>query len=123
MKIWLDDYRDPKTFGLVDLGRITHVQLVLNKHGRDNWTWVKTIDEAKPLLIAGDVEVLSCDNSLQDKFGLEGYMLLNWLEEQAYTNDVFPVPQYIYAHTDDSNKRDEMNACIASIYRAVSKRK
>lgn len=83
IKLWLDDVRDPV------------------KYGAYGYTWVKTVDEAKPLLETGRVITASLDHDLgacescmeqwRDKdyavsmpncehFGT-GYTLVTWMEE------------------------------------------
>ena len=119
MKIWLDDLRDPETFG-TGLTMANRALRVLKKHGRDGWTWVKTVEDAQALLGVDGVEVLSCDNDLG--VGLtEGYKLLDWLEEQAMTQPDFLIPNYVYVHSDDMAKVDSMQVTINNIYNAKAK--
>ena len=59
MRLWLDDLRTPPD---------------------DTWTWVKTIEEAIPLLRAGEVEEASLDNDLGEHIP-EGRKLVLWMAE------------------------------------------
>lgn len=114
MKLWLDDLRDPLIFG-EHFPTPNRAVKVLNKHGRDGWTWVKNIEEAQIILEKGGVVVLSCDNDLGE--GLcEGYKLLDWLEEKAFNYPDFPIPQYIYVHSDDMAKLGSMQQTIDNIF-------
>lgn len=67
MKIWLDDERTPPDEG---------------------WAWLRTIEDAKPLLLDGVVETASLDNDLGD--GLEeGRRLVLWMAE----HDTWPTAE------------------------------
>lgn len=88
---------------------------ILLNYGRNGWTWVKTVAEAKEVLNQGDVLVLSCDNDLGTKE--EGYMLLNWLEEKAFTEPDFPIPKYIYVHSHNIDRIVPMQQTINNIKR------
>lgn len=111
MKIWLDDCRDPLTH---NPGRTDRAMKVLLKHGREDWTWVKSVDKAKELIAQGNINVLSCDNSLGTGV-VEGWTLLDWLEEKAFTDKDFPIPEYIYVHSSDTNRVVSMLMAIANI--------
>lgn len=87
ISLWLDDVRDPAHFG------------------RIGWTWVKTVDEAKALLMTGHVRRASLDHDLGacpdclqawkdstlwadampncEHFGT-GYTLVCWMEETGH---------------------------------------
>ena len=120
MKLWLDDLRDPLTFGAGFVVPNRAVR-VLMKHGRDGWIWVKTVPEAKAILEKGGIDVLSCDNDLGS--GLqEGYQLLDWLEEKAFEGS-FPIPEHIYVHSDDMAKLEPMQQTIHNIRRFQERHK
>jgi len=119
IKVWMDDYRDPKTYDGDWERPYDRASKVLWKYGRD-WVWVKTVEEAKEVLAKGNIEVLSCDNSLGMGFA-EGYTLLDWLEEKAATNPVFPIPTHLYVHSSDSNRVSSMQATITNIQRFQKK--
>ncbi len=115
MKVWLDDLRDPMIFG-ENFDVPNRAVKVLMKHGRTGWDWVKTVEDAQLLLENGNVDVLSCDNDLGA--GLtEGYKLLDWLEEKAFTESNFQIPKYIYVHSDDVAKLNAMQQAIVNIKR------
>lgn len=63
--LWLDDLRKPPD---------------------DDWTWVKTVDDAIVLMEAGDVTVASLDNDLGEGVR-EGRTLVYWMAE----NDRWPL--------------------------------
>lgn len=115
VKLWLDDERDPRTYAGKDLAGS-----VLHRYGTD-WTWVKDIEDAKPVLAAGGVDVLSCDNDLGTGH-TEGWRLLEWLEREVASDPDFPVPHRIHAHTSNPVARDKMAATIESIGRLASRK-
>ncbi len=117
-KVWLDDERDPMIYGegFAIPDRATKILL---KYGRDGWTWVKTVADGKAALANGGVSVLSCDNDLGTKE--EGYMLLNWLEEKAFTEPGFPIPKYIYVHSHNIDRIAPMQQTIDNIKRIEEK--
>ena len=121
MKLWLDDLRDPVTFGENFTVPNRAVRVLMN-HGRGGWTWVYTVEAAQAALQEGSVEVLSCDNDLGS--GLtEGYKLLDWLEEKAFTDPDFPIPKHIYVHSDDMAKVGAMQQAIINIKRFEERNK
>ena len=72
MRLWLDDERDPA------------VWCALEESGAEkDMVWVKTVEEAKELLMTGDVTFISLDNDLGFN-QKEGSILSSWIEEQAY---------------------------------------
>ncbi len=118
MNVWLDDTRNPLTYG-EGFNVADKATSILQKYGRDVWTWVKTVQEAKAILKKGGVSILSCDNDLGA--GLEeGYTLLNWLEEKAATDPNFPIPDHIYAHTHNIDRQGPMQRAIENIKRFKS---
>ncbi|HET7478362.1 MAG TPA: cyclic-phosphate processing receiver domain-containing protein [Rubrobacteraceae bacterium] len=63
MRMWLDDLRPPPR----------------------GWVWVRTVEEAIPLLAAGDVVEASMDHDLGEGVE-EGYALVLWMAE----HDIWP---------------------------------
>lgn len=116
MKLWLDDIRPAP----------------------DGWHWVKTVDEAKAMLIRGGVEHASLDHDLGacsdclngrtpeqwleetnftamphcDHFGT-GYTLVCWMEE----NDIWP-PYKPAVHSRNPAGAAKMRAAIERKYSA-----
>jgi len=77
MKLWLDDERDPEN---------QDWWMEFPQLSRGGWTWVKTVPEAKDLILQGGITFISFDNDL----GLpeEGRHLANWIEEKAYFKEI-----------------------------------
>ena len=114
INLWLDDERDPMTYG--ESFRVAdNATKILLKFGRNSWTWVKTVPEAQAILEKGNVAVLSCDNDLGVK--IEGFQLLNWLEEKAATEPDFPIPEHIFVHSHNVDRIAPMQQAIDSIKR------
>lgn len=118
MKLWLDDERDPMTYG-ENFNVLDQATKILLLYGRAGWTWVKTVEDAKKVIENGNVSVLSCDNDLGTK--QEGYQLLNWLEEKAATEPNFPIPEHIYVHSHNVDRVGPMQQAINSIKRFRNK--
>jgi len=59
MRLWLDDVRP----------------------GPEGWVWAKTLEEAKELLLTGQVEEASLDHDLGDGEN-DGSALVRWMAEQ-----------------------------------------
>lgn len=98
MRVFLDDKRD------TPLG----------------WARTYTVDETIQLLKTRKVLELSLDNDLGEGIP-EGYKVLNWLEEQVFNDDTFPVPT-MAVHSSNASRVEDMNRAITSIYRMESKR-
>lgn len=113
MKLWLDDLRNPLTYGEGFLAH-TRASDILNQYGREGWLWVKTIEEAKPVLLREHISVLSCDNDLGHEIP-EGHLLLNWLEEQVFYDPHFDVPDNIHFHSANDGRRAEAEQAIVNI--------
>lgn len=94
MKIWLDDLRTPPS---------------------EEWTWCKNTTEVKALLSLSnsrwDVEILSLDNDHgEDK--IEGYRVLDWLEEKKFFVPGFVFPHKIRIHSANPVARRRMEQII-----------
>lgn len=113
MKLWLDDLRDPLIYG-ERFTNTTRALDVLNAYGRDGWIWVKTVEDAKQVILREHISVLSCDNDLGEDIP-EGHFLLNWLEEQAFLDPHFDVPDNIYFHSDNEACHEAAAYAIANI--------
>jgi hypothetical protein len=111
--VFLDDVRDPITYG-ESFKVKDRAAKILEMYGRNNWIWVKTIEAAKPILERGGVDTLSCDNDLGDGIK-EGHELLNWLEEKAFTDPNFPIPDHIYVHSHNIDRIAPMQITIDRI--------
>lgn len=115
MKLWLDDLRNPLTYG-EGFEFATRALDVLTEYGREGWIWVQTVEEAKQLLLRESFSVLSCDNDLGEDIQ-EGYTLLNWLEEQAFADPHFAIPDTIYFHSANDARRPGAEQAIININR------
>lgn len=97
MRLWLDDIRRPLD---------------------DTWTWVKTVDEARDILMSEDVEIASFDSDLgawerpdgvcgYDPNEPEGWELVEWLTVLTRTGEADLWPGELRVHTANpvSSKR------------------
>lgn len=76
-----------------------------------------TVEETIEELIKnkGNVNFLSLDNDLGEGL-LEGYKVLDWLEEEFYVNN-FPLPNNIFVHSANSAAMIRMNSVINKLYK------
>jgi len=72
MKLWLDDERNP-----------------IN-HGKPDWVWVKTFNEAIKQLKTNLVTDISFDHDLGE--GKSGYDVAKWIEKEFMLNEEYPLP-------------------------------
>jgi len=93
MKVFLDDIRETPT----------------------GWHRTFTVAETITCLESRQVTHLSVDNDLGEGL-VEGYEVLNWLEEAIYTDKTFPIP-VIIVHSDNSSRMLCMKKAIGSITR------
>lgn len=94
-KVYLDDERTPPA----------------------GWILVKTPKEAIKLLKKGDVDIISLDHDLGDDKNIgTGYDVINWIEEQVFTDKKFRTPQ-IKIHTANPSARTKMELALKSIMR------
>jgi len=115
MKLWLDDERNPMTYGLnFTVSARTRALDVLYQYGRDGWIWVETVEQAKQIILREHISVLSCDNDLGDNIP-EGHTLLNWLEEQAFLDPHFDIPDNIHFHSANDARRESAEQAIVNI--------
>lgn len=93
LKVWLDDIREaPK-----------------------GWTRTYTVDETIEQLKTKQVQKLSLDNDLGIE-RLQGFKVLDWLEEQVYIDQFFPIPT-IFVHSSNAARQEHMSRAIESIHR------
>jgi len=93
LKVWLDDLREaPK-----------------------GWTRTYTVDETIEHLKTKQVQKLSLDNDLGIE-RLQGFKVLDWLEEQVYLDRFFPIPT-IFVHSSNASRQEHMSRAIESIHR------
>ena len=62
-----------------------------------------------------EIDVLSLDNDLGDGEA-EGYTILDWMEEQFFEDESFPLPKKIVVHSDNAAARERMETVIARLY-------
>ena len=83
----------------------------------NGWIRVKTPSEVIKLLKKKDVSHLSLDHDLGDDKNIgTGYDVLNWIEEQVFTNKNFKCPE-ITIHTANPSARRKMELALRSIKR------
>lgn len=107
IKLWLDDERDPA------------------QHLKDpeNWTWAKNADDAIKHLSNGSVDEISLDHDLgEPKDTNNGYRVINWIEEQVYTNPSYTPPTTIRIHTQNVSGKGNMQRALDSIQRKMQER-
>lgn len=76
------------------------------------WVRTYTVVETLALLETRQVQVLSLDNDLGDLDPkTEGYNVLDRLEEWAYFDHSFPIPE-IMVHSSNAARKDYMNRVI-----------
>lgn len=79
------------------------------------WTWVKTVERAKMYLDSGlEVTTLSVDNDLGEGL-LEGFTLLDWLEEKVYTDPEYSPPRIISVHSMNAARLRSMQVVAQRI--------
>lgn len=93
MRIYMDDARD-------------------TPHG---WTRTYTVEETLTMLESRMVTFLSLDNDLGEGQP-EGYKVLDWLEEQVYTDPSFPIPT-VTIHSSNASRVEYMQRALRSIER------
>lgn len=103
MKVWLDDERDP-----------TCPEIIKRFGSSPDMVWVKSAEEAIELLKTGEVTCISLDNDLGHNM-TEGYKVAQWLEEQAYNNNIKPLE--VFAHTMNPVRNREIQVCILNMRR------
>lgn len=103
MNLWLDDIRDPSSFGCI------------------GYTWVKTAQEAIAMLETGEVSKASLDHDLSVEATLgrwekevTGYDVILWLEE----NPSFWPAHGITVHSSNPVGRQRMQVVIDHHYNA-----
>ncbi len=81
----------------------------------ETWTRTYTVAETIELLETGQVEYLSLDNDLGEN-QLEGFRVLDWLEEQVYLHQTMLIP-IITIHSANPVRVAHMQQVIRSIER------
>ena len=80
------------------------------------YTVRETIALIKELQAEGDViDVLSLDNDLGEGES-EGYKVLDWLEEEFFTDGSFVLPNRIVVHSSNPSARMRMEMVIDRLY-------
>lgn len=74
-----------------------------------------TVEETINLLKENRVNILSLDNDLGLN-ELEGRKVMDWIEEQFYTNSNFQLPQRIIVHSANASARVYMEKIIKKLY-------
>ena len=79
----------------------------------DGWTRTYTVEETIDALITGKVTHLSLDNDLGEGL-LEGYKVLDYLEELVHYNPEFPIPD-ITIHSSNGVRVKYMQTIIEKL--------
>ncbi len=79
------------------------------------WERTYTVEETIIALESRMVTHLSLDNDLGEGLA-EGYKVLDWLEEQVYTDLTFPIPE-ITIHSSNASRVEYMQRALRSIER------
>jgi len=103
MKIWLDDNFSPPD---------------------ETWVWydnaLNLIEALKSKCLP--ISTLSLDHDLGDEREVgNGYMVMEWLENETWTNDDY-LPPNISIHTANPVAKQKMNAALSSIKKALDTR-
>jgi len=79
--------------------------------------WVRTyrVQETIQVLMTRAVTHLSLDNDLGEG-QMEGYKVLDWLEETVYNDSTFPLPE-ITIHSSNASRVEHMKRALQSIER------
>ncbi len=90
--------------------------------GKD-WITARTYEDAMELLLSRSWSEVAFDHDLGDADETKtGYQLIKWIEEQAWTNDAFVIPEKITVHSDNGPGIKNINLAITSIDRAREKK-
>lgn len=81
----------------------------------EGWHRTYTVKETIECLKTRQVEELSLDNDLGEG-QQEGFVCLDWLEEQVYTDLTFPIPE-ITIHSSNASRVEYMQRALRSIER------
>ena len=89
----------------------------------EGWTRAYTPEQAIAYLDTGLVDTISLDHDL----GLEpeernGYMVASYLEEKAYTDPDYKIPETLLVHSANPAGVANIQKAFASIKRALSRR-
>jgi hypothetical protein len=76
----------------------------------DGWFRTFTVEETIEKLKTRQVKFLSLDNDLGDGL-LEGFRVLDWLDEKLYNDPTFPVPE-MTVHSSNAARAQSMRQVI-----------
>lgn len=93
MKVFLDDIRDTP----------------------QGWIRTFTVEQTIEILKTRQVLELSLDNDLGEGL-LEGHKVLDFLEEQVYTDSTFPIPE-ITVHSSNASRVSYMFRAMKNIWK------
>ena len=81
----------------------------------DGWVRTYTVTETIELLKTRQVTVLSLDNDLGDLDPkTEGFNVLNFLDETAYFDETFPIPE-LFVHSSNEGRAPMMRMVIQKL--------
>lgn len=107
--------------------RTVNIYLDDERQTPENMIRVKTADECIQLLrecYANKIKVgiLSLDHDLGPPEAGTGYDVICWLEEQIFTNELFPAPEKLNIHSMNSAAVPKMWAAVKAIENMVVQR-
>ena len=101
-------------------GKMMKVYLDDERQTPEGWTRTHTVAETIELLETGEVTELSLDNDLGEN-QLEGFRVLDWLEEQVYLHQTIQIP-ITTIHSANPVRVAHMQQTIRSIERIRQQR-
>lgn len=114
MRIWLDDYRDPKT------------EYVQKQYGADpNLIWIKTPPQMVDLIKSGIVKFIDFDHDLGCMWSQpsNGYEIAKLIEELAFKNKISRIDWKV--HSDNPVARKDIIRAMksAETYWSINEKK
>lgn len=89
-------------------------------------SFIRTYTPSETITLLGQfkhVGILSLDHDLGDDRGIgTGYDVVNWVEEQVFTNDSYIAPRQIMIHSDNSSGAFKMKLGLQNISRKIGRR-
>ncbi|ELP5899903.1 hypothetical protein QTV49_001820 [Vibrio vulnificus] len=88
--------------------------------------FIRTYTPSETILLLNQykyVGILSLDHDLGDDFDIgTGYDVVNWVEEQVFTNESYIAPKQIIIHSDNSSGALKMKLGLQNISSKIGRR-